>query len=261
MKNSPETIFFDDFNTPQINRDVWNVEVTGKIYNNEQQAYIDSPETVYISHSEPDCDGALVLQARYRPGFSTSQGVSFDFVSGRVHTRGNVTFRYGRVSARLKIPPVSGAWPAFWALGTQGAWPANGEIDIMEAVGEPDWISAAVHGPNYSGEAGLVMIKKFHPPSGVAEWHIYTAVCAPEEISFYVDDELIYRVTRPMVTAYGPWVFDGDKFLILNLALGGTYPFKINGVNSPYYGVPSRAVQEIQNNHVRFVVDWVKITT
>ena len=108
MKNSPETLFFDDFTAAHLNRDVWNVEVTGKIYNNEQQAYIDSPETVYISHSEEDCNGALVLQAHYRPGFTTPQGTPFDFVSGRVHTRGKFTFRYGRVSARLKTPAVSG---------------------------------------------------------------------------------------------------------------------------------------------------------
>lgn len=261
MKNNPETLFFDDFIAAHLNRDVWNVEVTGKIYNNELQAYIDSPETVYVSNSETDCNGALVLQAYCRPGFCNPQGTQFDFVSGRVHTRNKVTFRYGRVAARLKIPAVSGAWPAFWALGTQGAWPACGEIDIMEAVGEPDWISAAAHGLNYSGEAGLVNKKYFQPPDGIAEWHIYTAECTPEKLLFFVDDELIYRITRPMVTFFGPWVFDGEKFLILNLALGGTYPFKTNGIHQPYYGLPYAAVQDIQNNLVRFVVDWVKITT
>jgi beta-glucanase (GH16 family) len=261
MKNSPETLFFDDFTATHLNRDVWNVEVTGKIYNNELQAYVDSPETVHISHSEEDCNGALVLQAHYRPGFRNPQGAQFDFVSGRVHTRDKVTFRYGRVSARLKIPAVSGAWPAFWALGTQGAWPACGEIDIMEAVGESDWVSAAAHGPNYFGEAGLVNKKYFQPPDSIAEWHIYTAECTPEKLLFFVDDELIYRITRPMVTFFGPWVFDGEKFLILNLALGGTYPFKTNGTQQPYYGLPYAAVQDIQNNLVRFVVDWVKITT
>ncbi|WP_448336056.1 glycoside hydrolase family 16 protein [Bellilinea sp.] len=261
MKNSPETLFFDDFTAAHLNRDVWNVEVTGKIYNNEQQAYIDSPETVYISHSEADCNGALVLQAHYRPGFSTPQGAPFDFVSGRVHTRGKFTFRYGRVSARLKTPAVSGVWPAFWVLGNGGEWPACGEIDIMEAVGEPDWVSAAAHGPNYSGEAGLVNKKYFQPPDSIAEWHIYTAECTPEKLLFFVDDELIYRITRPMVTFFGPWVFNSEKFLILNLALGGTYPYKTNGIHQPYYGLPSPAVQEIQNNHVRFLVDWVKITT
>jgi beta-glucanase (GH16 family) len=261
MINNPETLFFDDFTAPHLNRDVWNVEVTGSIYNNEQQAYIDSPETVYISHSETDYKGALVLHAHYQPGFGTPQGNRFDFVSGRIHTRGRLTFRYGRVSARLKIPAIEGAWPAFWALGAEGAWPGCGEIDIMEAVGESDWVSAAVHGENYFGEGALVNKKYFQPPASVAEWHIYTAECAPDRVCFYVDDELIYRVTRPMVEFFGEWAFDNEKFLILNLALGGTYPFKTNGIREPYYGLPEQTVRAIQNNLARFAVDWVKITT
>lgn len=261
MKNNPETLFFDDFTAPNLDRDVWNVEVTGSIYNNEQQAYIDSPETVYISHSETDCEGALVLHARYRPGFCTPQGDCFDFVSGRIHTREKLTFRYGRVSARLKIPVIEGTWPAFWTLGVNGTWPACGEIDVMEAVGEPDWVSVAAHGGNFSGEAALVNKKYFHPNESIAEWHIYTAECAPNQLSFFVNDALVYRITRPMVTFFGSWAFDNEKFLILNLALGGTYPFKTNGIHQPYYGLPALAVEEIQNNLARFVVDWVKITT
>ena len=259
MKSSHEILFFDDFTAPYLNRDFWNVEVTGKIYNQELQAYVDSPETVYISQKESDCEGALVLHAHWKPGFSTPQGSVLDFISGRIHTRGKVAFRYGCVSARMKIPAVEGAWPAFWTLGVSGAWPACGEIDIMEAVGEPDWISAAAHGSNFSGEAALVNKKFFHSPDSIAEWHVYSTQCSPDSLTFFVDDELVYRVTRPMVEFFGPWAFDAEKFLILNLALGGTYPFKTNGVQQPYYGLPAESVQEIQGNKARFVIDWVKI--
>jgi hypothetical protein len=37
-----------------------------------------------------------------------------------------------------------------------GQWPATGEIDVMENVGDPGWTSAAVHGPGYSGDTPLV---------------------------------------------------------------------------------------------------------
>ncbi|GAP18846.1 hypothetical protein ADN01_16425 [Levilinea saccharolytica] len=261
MKSCPETIFFDDFTAPYLNRDRWNIEISGNIHNQEQQAYVDSIETVYVSQNEVDCEGALVIQARCQPGFCTQQGDVFDFISGRIHTRGKVAFRYGCVSARLKMPAIEGLWPAFWALGTSRAWPACGEIDIMETVGEPDWISAAVHGTNFSGEAALVNKKYFCPPHNIAEWHVYAVECSPTGLSFFVDEELIYRITRPMVDFFGPWAFDVDKFIILNLALGGTYPFKTNGVLQPYYGLPAHSVQAIQANKARYVVDWVKITT
>jgi beta-glucanase (GH16 family) len=259
MKSSHKIIFFDDFTMPDLNRDYWNVEITGKIYNQEQQAYVDSSETVYISQNEVNCDGALVIQAHHRPGFSTTQSAVLDFISGRIHTYGKVTFRYGSVSARMKIPTSEGLWPAFWALGVSRAWPACGEIDIMEAVGESDWISGAAHGTNFSGEAGLVNKKFFRAPDNIAEWHVYSVKCSPTSLTFFVDDELFYRITRPMVDFFGPWPFDTDKFLILNLALGGTYPFKTNGVRQPYYGLSANSLQEIQNNKARFVVDWVKI--
>jgi hypothetical protein len=53
MRSNPETVFFDDFTAPYLNRDIWNVEITGNIYNQEQQAYVDSSETVYISQNLP----------------------------------------------------------------------------------------------------------------------------------------------------------------------------------------------------------------
>jgi len=259
MKSSHEILFFDDFTAPYLNRDFWNVEVTGKIYNLEEQAYVDSPETVYVSQKESDCEGALVLHAHWKPGFSTPQGSVLDFISGRIHTHGKVTFQYGCVSARMKMPTIEGAWPAFWTLGVSRSWPACGEIDIMEAVGEPDWISAAAHGSNFSGEAALVNKKFFQHPHTIAEWHEYSVKCSPDSLTFFVDDALVYRITRPMVEFFGPWAFDTDKFLILNLALGGTYPFKTNGVQQPYYGLPAASVREIQGNKARFVIDWVKI--
>ena len=33
---------------------------------------------------------------------------------------------------RGRIDTRDGLWPAFWTLGVTGAWPHNGEIDIME---------------------------------------------------------------------------------------------------------------------------------
>lgn len=260
MTNNPDVLFFDDFDTADLNRQVWNVEVTGEVHNHEQQAYIDSPDTVYLTQTEPGAKGALVLQAHHRPGFCSPQGTRFDFVSGRIDTRNKLTFCHGRASARLKIPAGAGIWPAFWALGVAGAWPTRGEIDIMEAVGEPDWISAAVHGPGYSGEAALVNQYYFQPPNCATEWHVYAADCTPEGLFFFVDERLIYRITRPMVRFFGEWPFDAEKYLILNLALGGTYPFKTHGVGAPYYGLPDETVQTIRNTPVRLLVDWVKIT-
>lgn len=260
--SNPEVVFFDDFSSEQLDRSKWNVEITGKTVNDEQQAYIDSPDTIYIDPNFPDTShGALVIHPRYRQGFLTPQGKSFDFVSGRINTRNKFEFSVGCVSARILLSAGTGLWPAFWALGTSGNWPNCGEIDIMENVGEPDWASVAIHGPGYSGETPLVNKKFFLPDNLVTNWHIYSLECnADDSLQFKIDGELVYRVTRPMVEFYGDWVFGTPKFLILNVALGGTYPFKTNNVRVPYYGIPLETVKFIQSNNAKMVVDWVKVT-
>jgi beta-glucanase (GH16 family) len=257
-----ETVFFDDFSGPELDRSKWNVLVTGTVVNNEQQAYVDSKETVFLAQGEEAGgaeNGALVLQARSRPGFVTPQRRKFDFISGRLDTRGKVEFTYGTAAARIKMPDGPGLWPAFWALGT-GRWPDTGEIDIMEYVGEPDWVSAALHGPRYSGETPLV--NRFYFPRGkdATGWHVYSVDWTRDGLVFRVDEDVLYRVSRTMVEHYGRWAYDNPKFLIVNLALGGAYPIKCNGARSPYPGLPEATVEKIKAGKARVLVDWVRVT-
>ena len=259
---SGEVVFFDDFAGPALDRSRWNVEVTGTWVNNEQQAYIDAAEVIRIVHGPAAAgarNGALVLQAHHRPGFVTREGKRFDFVSGRLNTRGKVEFTYGSAAARMKLPAASGLWPAFWALGG-GDWPETGEIDIMEYVGEPDWTSTALHGPGYSGATPLVDRAYFPDTTDATDWHVYSVDWSPRELVFRVDGAVVYRVSRTMVEQHGRWAFDNPKFLILNLALGGAYPQGVNGVKEPHPGLPPATIERIKAGAAQVLVDWVRIT-
>ena len=260
MEMATDTLFFDDFSGSSLDREKWNAIGTDFWVNNEQQIYVDSKETIFIVEGADakGADNALVLKAHYRPDFITFRGNNFDFISGRINTRDKVMFTYGTAAARMKLPKGSGFWPAFWALGG-GNWPETGEIDIMEYVGETDWIGVALHGPEYSGETPLV--NKYFFPEGedVTDWHVYSVDWMPEGLDFKVDGRLIYRVTKPMVEHYGKWAFDNPKYLILNLALGGAYPYKTNGVEEPYNGIPSSTVELIKEGKAEVLIDWVLI--
>jgi beta-glucanase (GH16 family) len=260
--NGSAVVFFDDFSGASLDRNKWNVVVTGGVVNNEQQAYVDSAATIYLAKgaaAEGAQNGALILHPQFSSGFVTKDGKKFDFISGRINTRGKVEFTYGTAAARIKMTAGSGLWPAFWALGA-GRWPESGEIDIMEYVGEPDWTSIALHGPGYSGETPLVNKVFFTPDEDVTQWHIYSVDWTKDSLLFKVDGKLIYRATRPMVEHYGKWTFDNPKYLILNFALGGAYPFKTNGVKEPYNGMPAATVQLIKEGKSKMLVDWVRIT-
>lgn len=259
-----DVVFLDDFSAGELDRSVWNVIVTGPVVNDEQQAYIDSPDTVLVGDAADYAGatgrGCLVLRPRFRPGTPTADGVTtFDFVSGRIDTRDRFTFRYGTMAARIRLPAGRGVWPAFWALGA-GPWPETGEIDVMEFVGEHDWTGSAVHGPGYSGESGLVNQRHVAEGDEPTAWHVFAADWGPDEIVFRVDGHVSYRVTRPMVEFHGRWAFDNEMHLVLNVAVGGTYPFKSNGIQQPYRGVDAAAVEAIRAGDVRMLVDWVRVT-
>jgi beta-glucanase (GH16 family) len=259
---APVAVFFDDFSGPDVNRAHWNVIVTGRVVNNEQQAYVDSADTIRIVHgAEADGaeNGALAIRPQFRSGFMTPEGRSFDFVSGRIESRGKAEFTHGTVAARIKLPAGAGLWPAVWMLGT-GRWPDTGELDIMENVGDASWTNVALHGPGYSGNTPLVARRSFPAPADATGWHVYAVEWTPDGFVFSVDGDAFYRPSRADVERHGRWVYDTPKFLIVNFALGGQYPQSVNKVTAPYPGLPPSTVDLLKTGHVRMLVDWVRVT-
>jgi hypothetical protein len=256
-----DLVFADEFDEPTLDRTTWNVVGPDFWVNNEQQAYIDDPATVAIVEGVSGAEGgALMLRPLFKPGIDTHPERKADFVSGRIDSKGKFDFTYGRAEARIRMPDAVGVWPAFWLLGN-GEWPGTGEVDIMEYVGEKDWTGVALHGPGYSGETPLV--NKFFFPEGtdVTDWHVYAVEWTRDAILFEIDGRLTYRVTRPMVEHYGDWRFDTPKHVILNFAMGGAYPFKTNGIDKPYNGVPQETVDKVKTGDVAMLVDWVRVYT
>lgn len=260
-KHKADTIFFDDFNGKTLDRAKWNVEITGRTNNNEQQAYIDSASTLYMINgiAEGAKSGALVIQPVYHSGYTSKENKQYDFLSARINTQHKVEFTYGNASARMKMSAGAGLWPAFWALGN-GNWPDCGEIDMMETVGDSSWFSNALHGPKYFGDTPLAHREFFPKGIDVTQWHIYSVDWTANSIIFKLDDKIIYTVTRSMIEHYGPWAFDDPKFIILNFALGGGYPGGVNKVTKPYYGLSQSSVDKIKKGDAKTIVDWVLIT-
>ena len=259
---SERVVFEDQFDAGALDRGKWNVEGPDFWVNREAQAYIDSPETIRFLPAgtvEGAKGGVLELRALHRPGFETPGGRTADFVSGRIDTRDKFDFTHGRAEARIRMPDAEGVWPAFWLLGN-GAWPETGEIDIMEYVGERDWVGAAVHGPGYSGDTPHLNKLFFPPETDATDWHVYAVDWTADQMLFTVDGKLVQRVTRPMVELYGEWRFDTPKFMILNLAVGGEFPRKINGVQKPYYGLPAATAKRLEESGLAIQIDWVRVT-
>ncbi len=185
--------------------------------NAELQAYTDRPENVSL-----DGQGHLVITAR-REAVGGRQ-----FSSARLTTQGRFEQRSGRIEARLKVPRGKGLWPAFWMLGADIAtnpWPRCGEIDVLELRGQqPDIVIGSLHGPEYFG-GGAISKKYKLPERGFDEdFHVFAVQWDPAQITFWVDDQPYQAVTAHTLIGGGrTWVYDRPFFLLLNLAVGGTF--------------------------------------
>ena len=216
----------DEFDAPSdsvVDATRWSFE-TGEPgrANGERQWYTDS-----ASNASHDGAGNLVITARRENATGRQcQHGTCEYTSARLITAGKFTQRYGRFEARMKMPRGQGVWPAVWLLGadmpTQG-WPDAGEIDVMENVGkEPQTVYGTVHGPGYSGADGKAGTRRADAPLADA-FHTYRVDWTPNRIVWFLDGVEYHRVT-PSDLRGRDWVFDRPFYLLVNLAIGGTWP-------------------------------------
>jgi len=215
-----QLVWQDEFDATEgspPNAEFWSYDLGGDGWGNNQLEYnTDEIENVFMTG-----DGYLHIVAReesYEDNYYTS---------GRIQTRDKMAFGLGRMEASIQVPRGAGLWPAFWMLGVEYpalSWPNCGEVDILEFNGgQPGTVYGTVHGPGYSGGAGIGSSYSLFGGTFDTEHHVYAVERDEGHIAWYVDDELYYRLTPNDLPSGKQWVFDGDFFIILNLAVGGHF--------------------------------------
>src|ERR1035437_2458323 len=97
----------DEFNGTTLNSTVWNYEIGGGGWGNQElEYYTNSTNNSYLTN------GCLVIEARKETIGSNN------YTSARLTTLGKKEFMYGRIDIRAKLPVSKGMWPALWMLGS-----------------------------------------------------------------------------------------------------------------------------------------------
>jgi hypothetical protein len=164
-----------------------------------------------------------------------------------------------KIEARIQLPAGGkGYWPAFWALGGtfrthQQAWPRTGELDVMENINDSTVIHGTLHcGRLLGGECdephGRSAVHHLPAAAGSSGAHTYAIVwnTAPQELLWQVDGHT-YATARPADLGAALWqaTLGHGYFLILDLAIGGTWP-----------GSPNTATEP----GASMLVDWVRVS-
>ena len=242
-------VWGDEFDGDSLNRDDWNVETHEKGWvNSELQEYVDSEENIQVK------DGKLVINPvkkvssiESNDAASTKEVVSY--TSGRVSTQNKQTFTYGRFVCRAKVPKGQGYLPAFWLMANDenlyGQWPRCGEIDCMEVMGqETNKAYGTVHYGNPHAQSQGTYYTGENESDFSDDFHVFTCDWEPGKITWYVDGVKYYEENDWYSTTVGqgtlayPAPFDQPFYIILNLAVGGSWVGNPNDEtsfeNNPY---------------------------
>lgn len=207
-------IFFEDFSTKKIDETKWNVANSNKWANNEQQAYTNRSENIILNNSLTI--RGLVEEYNER-----------NYTSARFDTKDKFDFKYGLIEVVAKVPTGVGTWPAIWMLGSNintVGWPLCGEIDIMEHCGiRLDEIFFSLHTKATNHNKGnqhtkALTIKDIHK-----DFHNFACLWEEDSITWYIDGEELYKVYRDEVYDEKSWPFNEPHFLLLNMAIGGSF--------------------------------------
>ena len=217
-----ELAWSDEFDADTIDANNWNFQVleAGR-FNGEWQRYTNSPDNAYV---ENNC---LVIKAIHE---SDVHGMD-QYTSARLNTANKQTWKYGKIVARIKLPQGEGIWPAFWMLGANinenggdTPWPQSGEIDILEFYGSKDdaVVEANIHYANKSGSHANMGAKAYKLKEGkfADAFHVFELEWDAKRLKWFVDG--VQFASAP-ITADERSEFHKEFFILLNLAVGGTY--------------------------------------
>lgn len=168
-------------------------------------------------------DGNLVITAK-----KETIGTNL-YTSGRITTFDSLSFTYGRIDVRAKLPKGQGLWPAIWLLGdniNEVGWPNAGQIFLMQMRGgETENRDNTINGGLTWGE---ISNPKFAFRNKTLEkgifndkFHVFSIIWEPTKIHWLLNDKVFFKQE---IDASMKGTFNKPFHLILNVAVGGQFP-------------------------------------
>lgn len=256
-------VWQDSFNGSALNETSnWNIEVNGNGGGNSELQYY-RRENIAVGQEPVSGTNCLIITGKKEDyGGKTC-------TSGRLTTQNKMSFKYGKLEARIKLPKTAnGLWPAFWLLGADiasNAWPKCGEVDILE-MGNATGIKNGTQEKYFNGACHWGYYENgWYPNYAKAttssyslqdDFHLYTIIWDTQSIKMYLDWDkypnanpyyemgITSNTSDKDVANY----FHKPYFVIFNLAIGGNFPQIWNIGN----------ITALEAGDVKMYVDYVK---
>lgn len=252
---------FDGTQLDEVNN--WNIEVNGDGGGNWELQYY-RRQNISVGVEPVSLENCLIITGKKESYMGRT------CTSGRITTQNKMTFQYGKLEARIKLPKTAnGLWPAFWLLGYDipvMSWPKCGEIDIVE-MGNINGINAGTQDRYFNGACHWGFVENGSHPSNVGaftsaynlqdDFHLFTMVWDTKSIRMFLDQDK-YPDVEPYLkmgitadaTAKDPYYYFNKPFFVLfNLAIGGNFP-QIWDI---------KQITALNNGDAKMFVDYVRV--
>jgi beta-glucanase (GH16 family) len=250
-------VWSDEFNgNGSIDTNKWfhqtQLPVAGSWYNGEIQHYTNRTNNSFVQN------GNLSIVAK-KENF-TDQGFTKNYTSARLNSK--FAFKYGKVVFRAKLPSGVGTWPALWMLGKNidengaywdnmgygnTAWPACGEVDVMEHWGSnQNYVQSALHTPSSFG--ATVNLGGRTVSTASSAFHVYALEWTADKMVFSVDS-IVHYTYNPSEKNASTWPFDAEQYILMNVAIQNNISSNITqaAMEVDYVRVYQETKSNIQN--------------
>ena len=198
-------VWSDEFGAEDISEITTLTQNYDTMYSNDSNLVVSRSENNYFVDKNT---GELVLRI-------TSDGNKNYTTAKSVTTRGIMSFKYGYLEMRAKVPYKKCVWPSFWLQPNKSSWNSAsniGEKDILEVFSSKDTAVANLHKwyldtsdniykTDQIGARGNILYGDgqrkyvFSSPEKAQEYHTYGFEWTEEFMAFYIDGELYYKVS------------------------------------------------------------------
>jgi len=266
--NGYKLVWQDLFNGTTLDEtNNWVIEVNGDGGGNSELQYY-RRENISVGVEPVSGDHCLIIKSK-KESYSGKT-----CTSGRLKTLGKMSFKHGKVEARIKLPKTAnGLWPAFWMMGADYStvgWPKCGEMDILEmgnvngiTRGTQDkYFSTWFHwGESWNGGSYPNWGKDFTNATGIQDdFHLFTLIWDDNALKSYLDLDknpaatpiCEMAINGADVAGNAAHYFHKKFFVLLNLAIGGNFTqiWDINKIT---------ALNAANNYESNMYIDYVKV--
>jgi len=202
-----------------------------------ENGFVRNEELQWYQPANAKCEnGNLIIEARREdkpnPRYESASKdwrknrAMINYTSSCLITAGKNSWKYGRFEMRGRIDISQGMWPAWWSLGIQKGWPANGEIDIMEYYSRKLLANIACLGEDKKTEwhSNIFPVDSLGGADWSSKFHVWRMDWTEAFIALYLDDQLLNKVAVDSLvnkdgSGFNP--FKQPHYMLLNLAIGG----------------------------------------